>query len=53
MWAKTQEATITAATRHLELMTSTYARLWGQPSREVVPADRRFKDEAWQRKPGL
>jgi polyhydroxyalkanoate synthase len=45
--AKTQEATLTAATRHLELMANTYARLWGAPAQDVLPADRRFKDESW------
>ena len=43
-----QQATMSAAARHLELMTNTYARLWGQPSGEVMPADKRFKDEAWR-----
>jgi polyhydroxyalkanoate synthase len=45
--AKTQAATLTAATRHLELMTNTYARLWGAAPPDVIPADRRFKDESW------
>jgi len=45
---KTQEATMTAATRHLELMASTYARMWGSPAEDVLPADRRFKDDAWR-----
>jgi polyhydroxyalkanoate synthase len=44
-----QQATMTAAARHLELMSNTYARLWGQPREEVLPADRRFKDEAWRK----
>jgi polyhydroxyalkanoate synthase len=44
---QTQKATLTAATRHLELMTNTYARLWGVETPDVVPADRRFKDESW------
>ena len=35
---KAQEATLTAATRHLELANNTYARLWGRPSRDVLPA---------------
>jgi len=43
-----QQATMSAAARHLELMTNTYTRLWGQPSREVIPADKRFEDEAWR-----
>lgn len=44
-----QEATLTAATRHLELMADTYARLWGRSAVEVLPADKRFEDEAWRR----
>jgi polyhydroxyalkanoate synthase len=43
-----QKATMSAAARHLELMSNTYARLWGQPREEVLPADKRFKDEAWR-----
>jgi len=43
-----QKATMSAATRHLELMGNTYARLWGQPREEVLPADNRFQDEAWR-----
>jgi len=50
---KTQEATLTAATRHLELMTNTYARLWGQEAQEVLPADRRFKGDAWRENPAF
>ncbi len=46
--AKAQEATLTAATRHLELMTNTYARLWGADAAEAMPADRRFRDESWR-----
>ena len=45
--AKSQEATLTAATRHLELMTNTYTRLWGADAPDVLPADRRFRDESW------
>jgi polyhydroxyalkanoate synthase len=45
--ARAQEATFTAATRHLELMANSYARLWGADIQDVVPADRRFKDDAW------
>jgi len=44
---RTQEATLTAATRHLGLMTNTYARLWGADVPEVMPTDRRFGDESW------
>jgi polyhydroxyalkanoate synthase len=45
--AKTQQATFTAASRHLELMSNSYARLWGADAPDVLPADRRFKDESW------
>ncbi len=45
---KAQQATVLAAERNLELMTSTYARLWGQPAGEVMPADSRFQDEVWR-----
>ncbi len=44
---KAQQASLTAATRHLELMANTYARLWGADAADVLPADRRFKDESW------
>ena len=50
---KSQAATATAATRHLELMSSTYARLWGQEAQDVVPADKRFKGEAWSENPAF
>ena len=50
---KAQEATLTAATRHLELMAHTYARLWGGSTTDVLSADNRFEDAAWQREPGL
>jgi len=42
-----QQAGMTAAMRSLELMTNTYARLWGQPAAEVLPADKRFSDDVW------
>ena len=45
--SQAQEATLTAATRHLELMAKTYARLWGADASEVMPADRRFGDRSW------
>jgi polyhydroxyalkanoate synthase len=45
---KAQEATLTAATRHLALTANTYARLWGDSAEDVLPADRRFRSEAWQ-----
>jgi polyhydroxyalkanoate synthase len=45
--SKVQEATMSAATHHVALMANTYARLWGRPAEDVVPADKRFKDTAW------
>ena len=44
-----QQASITAALRSLELMTHTYARLWGIQTEDApsAPADKRFSDEAW------
>jgi polyhydroxyalkanoate synthase subunit PhaC len=45
---RAQRATLTAATRHLELMANTYRKLWGGSAEEVLPADERFADEAWQ-----
>ena len=45
---KAQQATWSAATRHLELMTNTYARLWGRETEDVLPADKRFEDDAWR-----
>jgi polyhydroxyalkanoate synthase len=45
--SKAQEATMTAATRHLTLMANTYARMWGRPAEDAVPADRRFRDDVW------
>jgi len=45
--AQAQEASFTAATRHLELMTQTYARLWGADAPDVMPGDGRFEDGAW------
>jgi len=50
---KTQAATMTAATRHLELMTNSYARLWGAAPPDVIPADRRFGDESWSQNPAF
>ncbi len=51
-WAKgvgqAQTAAMSATTRHLELMTNTYSRLWGQAPEQVLPSDRRFRSEAWQ-----
>jgi polyhydroxyalkanoate synthase len=46
--ANAQRASIEAAMRSLQLMTNSYARLWGQPTEEVIPADKRFSDDAWR-----
>jgi polyhydroxyalkanoate synthase len=46
--ANAQRASIEASMRSLQLMTQSYARLWGQPAEEVLPADRRFRDDAWR-----
>nr|AXB72506.1 poly(R)-hydroxyalkanoic acid synthase [uncultured bacterium] len=45
--AQIQQANMRAFAQSMELATSAYARMWGQPVEQVVPADRRFKDEAW------
>jgi polyhydroxyalkanoate synthase len=46
-----QQANMTAALRGMELTTNAYARLWGLPTKDVVPSDSRFKDEAWCENP--
>ncbi len=51
--SRVQHASWTAATRHLELMANSYARLWGRQSEDVVPADRRFQDDAWSENPAF
>ncbi len=45
-----QQATMEAAICTLEMMTNSYARLWGQEREEAPtePADKRFRDEAWR-----
>jgi polyhydroxyalkanoate synthase len=45
---RAQQATMSAAARHLELMAHAYGRLWGQPGGEVMPADDRFRDPSWR-----
>ena len=45
--AQIQQANMRAFAQSMELATSAYARMWGQPAEQVAPADRRFKDEAW------
>ncbi len=44
---KIQQANMRAFTQSMELATSAYARILGQPAEQVAPVDRRFKDEAW------
>jgi polyhydroxyalkanoate synthase len=51
--SRSQQAGLTAATRHLELMTNSYARMWGQPATDVLPADRRFSNDAWSENVGF
>jgi len=46
--AQAQQATWTAATRYMELMGSSYARLLGQPAPEPPAGDKRFADRAWR-----
>jgi polyhydroxyalkanoate synthase len=48
---KIQQANMQAFTQSMELATSAYARMWGQPVEQVMPADRRFKDAAWSENP--
>jgi len=43
-----QQATLAAATRYLELMSRSYARLLGQPAPELPADDKRFADRAWR-----
>jgi polyhydroxyalkanoate synthase len=45
--SQAQEATLTAATRHLQLVANTQARMWGADASDVMPADRRFGDRSW------
>jgi polyhydroxyalkanoate synthase len=42
-----QQANMRAFAQSMELATSSFARMWGQPAEQVAKADRRFKDEAW------
>jgi polyhydroxyalkanoate synthase len=51
--ARTQQATLTAATRHLELMANSYARLWSAEVPDVLPADGRFTDKSWSENPAF
>ena len=43
-----QQATWTAATRYLEMMSRSYARLLGQPVPELPADDKRFADRTWR-----
>lgn len=52
MW-QAQQATMNATLRTLELMSQAYARVWGLPAEDVMPADSRFKDSAWSENPAL
>jgi polyhydroxyalkanoate synthase len=42
-----QQASIQATMRTFELTANTYARFWGIKPKQVVPSDRRFRDDAW------
>jgi len=42
-----QQASTVAALRGMELTANAYASMWGHSTKDVVPEDRRFKDEAW------
>jgi polyhydroxyalkanoate synthase len=44
---KIQQANMQAFSQSMELASGAFARMWGQPGEQVVPGDRRFKDEAW------
>lgn len=48
-----QEANLEAATRTLELMTNAYSRWWGLDPQPVMPADKRFANDAWSQNPAL
>ena len=43
-----QQATMVASLRTLELATNTYSKMWGLETEDVIPADRRFDDDAWR-----
>jgi polyhydroxyalkanoate synthase len=51
--ANAQQATLEASLRNLELMTNSYARIWGAPQKDTVPSDRRFSDDAWRENPAF
>jgi polyhydroxyalkanoate synthase len=43
-----QQASTMAALRGMELTANAYGSLWGGAPKDVMLADRRFKDEAWE-----
>lgn len=43
-----QDAGFQAMANNMELAATTAAKMWGLPAEEVVPADRRFKNDAWR-----
>ncbi len=51
--ANAQQANLDAAARTIELLTSAYARLWGMPTSDTLPADKRFADDAWKSNPAF
>ncbi|MGD8752839.1 MAG: class I poly(R)-hydroxyalkanoic acid synthase [Anaerolineales bacterium] len=46
-----QQATLLAAARGMELTASAYTRMLGGQGEQVLPADKRFADDAWQDNP--
>lgn len=50
---RVQQANLAAAARTMEWMGNAYARMWGLPGEEVLPADARFKDDAWRENPAF
>jgi len=47
-----QQASTMAALRGMELTANAYSSMWGNKTKNVVPADRRFIDDAWQENQG-
>jgi polyhydroxyalkanoate synthase len=46
-----QQANLMAATRSMELVANSYARMWGAEASPVVDKDKRFDDEVWRENP--
>lgn len=46
-----QLASFRAASRSMELAISAQARMWGLPSEQAKPDDKRFRDESWNENP--